>query len=219
MNSCRGRSEIMSFHGFFILMGGLILHGAKDEGSFEAHAPCLKDAFDRAIKVIQLAKAKLGSKALARGKRTQRRILLKNMSHGGHTWRDRSPSSSHKNLNAMKMLPGGDMVQRIVMEKVRGDTTSVGEENKIDASPAIRWRRPCMRVAICLSIDQEKLLREHGDVEAGDRKGRGSDNESRGAHLPKSKALVINEDSGECHNAVKADLPIAKKGTQMQGNG
>ncbi|RRT31637.1 hypothetical protein B296_00054015 [Ensete ventricosum] len=34
----------------------------------------------------------------------------------GHTWRDRSPSSSHKNLNAMEMSPGGDMVQRIVME-------------------------------------------------------------------------------------------------------
>ncbi|RWW10119.1 hypothetical protein GW17_00026356 [Ensete ventricosum] len=33
-----------------------------------------------------------------------------------HTWRNRSPSSSHKNLNAMKMSPGGDMVQRIVIE-------------------------------------------------------------------------------------------------------
>ncbi|RZS08861.1 hypothetical protein BHM03_00039896 [Ensete ventricosum] len=34
----------------------------------------------------------------------------------GHTWKDRSPSLSHKNLNAMKMSPGGDMVQRIVVE-------------------------------------------------------------------------------------------------------
>ncbi|RRT53490.1 hypothetical protein B296_00042672 [Ensete ventricosum] len=34
----------------------------------------------------------------------------------GHTWRDRSPSSSHENLNAMEMSPRGDMVQRIVVE-------------------------------------------------------------------------------------------------------
>ncbi|RZR79747.1 hypothetical protein BHM03_00005553 [Ensete ventricosum] len=34
----------------------------------------------------------------------------------GYTWRDRSPSSSHKNLNAMEISPGGDMVQRIVVE-------------------------------------------------------------------------------------------------------
>ncbi|RZS04001.1 hypothetical protein BHM03_00034263 [Ensete ventricosum] len=31
----------------------------------------------------------------------------------GHTWRDRSPISSYKNLNAMEMSPGGDMVQWI----------------------------------------------------------------------------------------------------------
>ncbi|RWW22084.1 hypothetical protein GW17_00013717 [Ensete ventricosum] len=34
----------------------------------------------------------------------------------GHTWRDRGPSSLHKNLNVMKMSPGGDMEQRIVVE-------------------------------------------------------------------------------------------------------
>ncbi|RWW16471.1 hypothetical protein BHE74_00004267 [Ensete ventricosum] len=38
----------------------LILHGAKDEGSFEAHASYLRDAFDRGTKVTQLAEAKLG---------------------------------------------------------------------------------------------------------------------------------------------------------------
>ncbi|RWW81639.1 hypothetical protein BHE74_00009941 [Ensete ventricosum] len=31
----------------------------------------------------------------------------------GHKWRDRSMSSSHKNLNAMEMLRGGDMVGMI----------------------------------------------------------------------------------------------------------
>ncbi|RWW58253.1 hypothetical protein BHE74_00034910 [Ensete ventricosum] len=35
----------------------------------------------------------------------------------GHTWRDRSPSSSHRNLNAIEMSPGGHMVQRIVVLK------------------------------------------------------------------------------------------------------
>ncbi|RRT35956.1 hypothetical protein B296_00047752, partial [Ensete ventricosum] len=52
------------------------------------------------------------------------------------------------------------------------------------------------------------------------RKGRGSDNESSGAQLPKSKASVRKEvDSKERHSAVEADLPIAKEGMQMQVNG
>ncbi|RRT37740.1 hypothetical protein B296_00035161 [Ensete ventricosum] len=34
----------------------------------------------------------------------------------GHTWRSRSPSSSHENLYAMEMSSRGDMVQRIVVE-------------------------------------------------------------------------------------------------------
>ncbi|RWW67424.1 hypothetical protein BHE74_00025132 [Ensete ventricosum] len=73
-----------------------------------------------------------------------------------------------------------------------------------------------MRVVVCLSIDQGKLLKEHRGVEAGGRKGRGSDKESRGAQLSKSKALVRKKvDSKECHNAVEADLPITKKGMQM----
>ncbi|RWW07639.1 hypothetical protein GW17_00028974 [Ensete ventricosum] len=60
---------------------------------------------------------------------------------------------------------------------------------------------------------------EHKGVEVGGRKGRGSDDESGGAQLPKSKASIRKVDSKECHSAAEADLPIAKKGTQMQGNG
>ncbi|RZS20095.1 hypothetical protein BHM03_00052572, partial [Ensete ventricosum] len=75
-------------------------------------------------------------------------------------------------------------------------------------------------VAVCLSIDQGELLGGHSGVEAGGRKGRGSDDESSGAQLPKSKVSVRKEvDSEEHHNAVEADLPIAKKEMQMQGNG
>ncbi|RZS04692.1 hypothetical protein BHM03_00035073 [Ensete ventricosum] len=74
-------------------------------------------------------------------------------------------------------------------------------------------------IAVYLSNDQGKLLGEHRGVEADGRKGRGSDDESRRAWLPKSKASVRNEmDSEECHSAVEADLPFAKKGMQMQGN-
>ncbi|RZR72797.1 hypothetical protein BHM03_00017139 [Ensete ventricosum] len=77
-----------------------------------------------------------------------------------------------------------------------------------------------MRVAVCLSIDQGGLLGGHSGVEAGCRKGRGSDDESSGAQLPKSKASVRKEvDSEEHHSAAEADLPIAKEGMQMQGNG
>ncbi|RWV85417.1 hypothetical protein GW17_00052794 [Ensete ventricosum] len=54
----------------------------------------------------------------------------------------------------------------------------------------------------------------------GQSRGRGSDDDSSGAQLPKSKASVRNEvDSEEHHRAVEADLPIAKEGMKMQGNG
>ncbi|RWW22672.1 hypothetical protein GW17_00013114 [Ensete ventricosum] len=88
------------------------------------------------------------------------------------------------------------------------------------ADPATRWRRPCMRVTVCLSIDQGELLGGHSGVEASGRKGRGSDDESSGAQLPKSKASVRNEvDSEEHHIAVEANLLIAKEGMHMQVNG
>ncbi|RRT31436.1 hypothetical protein B296_00058786 [Ensete ventricosum] len=91
---------------------------------------------------------------------------------------------------------------------------------RIGASPATRWWRPCMRVAVCLSIDQGELLRGHSGVEVGGRKGQGSDDESSGAQLPKSKTSVRKEvDSEEHHSAIEVDLPIAKEGMQMQGNG
>ncbi|RZR78497.1 hypothetical protein BHM03_00003861 [Ensete ventricosum] len=88
--------------------------------------------------------------------------------------------------------------------------------NRISASSATKWQRPCMRVAVCLSIDQGELLGGHRGVEAGGRKGRGSDG---GLSNPKAIAPVRKEvDSEEHHSATKADLPIAKEGTQMQGN-
>ncbi|RRT34807.1 hypothetical protein B296_00053954 [Ensete ventricosum] len=76
-----------------------------------------------------------------------------------------------------------------------------------------------MRVTVCLSIDQGELLGGHSGVEVGGRKGRGSDDESSGAQLPKSKVTVRKEvDSEEHHNIVEADLPIMKEGMHMQGN-
>ncbi|RWW64652.1 hypothetical protein BHE74_00028093 [Ensete ventricosum] len=65
-------------------------------------------------------------------------------------------------------------------------------------------------------------LREPGKSEdkVDSRKGRGSDDESSGAQLPKSKASVRKEvDSEEHHSAIEADLLIAKEGMKMQGNG
>ncbi|RRT36470.1 hypothetical protein B296_00018010 [Ensete ventricosum] len=50
-------------------------------------------------------------------------------------------------------------------------------------------------------------------VEAGGQKGRGSDDKSSGAQLPKSKESVRKEvDSEEHHSAAEVDLPIAKEG-------
>ncbi|RWW12508.1 hypothetical protein GW17_00023823 [Ensete ventricosum] len=55
------------------------------------------------------------------------------------------------------------------------------------------------------------------NVEAGGRKGRGSDDESGGAQLPKSKASIRKEvDSEERHSAIEADLSITKKRTQCK---
>ncbi|RRT83289.1 hypothetical protein B296_00001343 [Ensete ventricosum] len=65
-----------------------------------------------------------------------------------------------------------------------------------------------------------KLEDKTKGVKAGGRKGRGSNNEPRGAQLSKSKAPVRKDvDSEERYSAIEADLLIAKKGTQMQGNG
>ncbi|RZR75944.1 hypothetical protein BHM03_00000529 [Ensete ventricosum] len=72
--------------------------------------------------------------------------------------------------------------------KVMVPQRRVFHENRIDVSPATGWRRSCMGVTACLSMDQGKLLKEHRGIEAGSRKKRGSDDESRGAQLPKSKA-------------------------------
>ncbi|RWV98491.1 hypothetical protein GW17_00038659 [Ensete ventricosum] len=41
------------------------MYGAKDEGSFEAHAPYLREAFDEGTKATQLAEAKLQSEGLS----------------------------------------------------------------------------------------------------------------------------------------------------------
>ncbi|RRT80225.1 hypothetical protein B296_00008335 [Ensete ventricosum] len=77
-----------------------------------------------------------------------------------------------------------------------------------------------MRVIVSLSIDQGELLGGQSGVEAGGRKGRGSDDESSGAQLPKSKASFRKEvDSEEHHSTAEADLLIVKEGMQMQGNG
>ncbi|RRT58224.1 hypothetical protein B296_00038710 [Ensete ventricosum] len=77
-----------------------------------------------------------------------------------------------------------------------------------------RYDRSDWRVGLlqCLySLKGAKQVRGQGR--------QGSDDKSRGAQLLKSKVSVTKEvDSEECHSAVEADLPIVKKGTQIQGN-
>ena len=43
------------------------MHGAKDEGSFGAHAPYLGEAFDGGTKATQFIEVKLGSEGLSTG--------------------------------------------------------------------------------------------------------------------------------------------------------
>ncbi|RZS04061.1 hypothetical protein BHM03_00034333 [Ensete ventricosum] len=92
-------------------------------------------------------------KALARGKRTQRRVLLKNM-----------PQCCHSDCHEESENP--EVLKQVVQ---RGEDVTTSPE---------------------------------------------------GLSYPKSKASVRKEvDSEECHSAAEADLPIAKKETQMQSNG
>ncbi|RRT52340.1 hypothetical protein B296_00039109 [Ensete ventricosum] len=155
--------------------------------------------------VIQLAEAKLGSGYLSTGQEDAEAGVTQE-------WVDEGEMSREQTKNRRWKRPY-DVLAEATREEV------IVRENRIDVSPIIRWRRPCMRVAVCLSIDQGELLGGHNGIEAGGRKGRGSDDESSGAQLPKSKASVRKEvDSEEYHNAAEADLLITKEGMQMQVN-
>ncbi|RZS27045.1 hypothetical protein BHM03_00060473 [Ensete ventricosum] len=71
-----------------------------------------------------------------------------------------------------------------------------------------------LRCYLYLLKGADKSEDEAEGIEADGRKGRGSDDESGGAQLPKSKASVRKEvDSEERHNATEVDLSIAKKRT------
>ena len=52
------------------------MHGAKDEGSFGAHAPYLGEAFDGGTKATQLAEAKLGLEGLGTGQEGAEAVTL-----------------------------------------------------------------------------------------------------------------------------------------------
>ncbi|RRT45365.1 hypothetical protein B296_00046667 [Ensete ventricosum] len=68
-----------------------------------------------------------------------------------------------------------------------------------------------MRVAVCLSIDQGKLLGGHSGVEAGGQKGEETTTSPEGLSYPKAIASVRMEIGlEECHSAAEADLPMAR---------
>ncbi|RWW42999.1 hypothetical protein BHE74_00051377 [Ensete ventricosum] len=64
-------------------------------------------------------------------------------------------------------------------------------ENKVDMSPTIEWQRPCMGVAVCLSINQGELLEEYKGVEVGSRKRGGTSVESLIPCSHGGRALVV----------------------------
>ncbi|RRT31224.1 hypothetical protein B296_00054459 [Ensete ventricosum] len=57
----KARSELGAMEHQNFLLDMEMIRPAKDEGSFEAYAPYLRDAFDGVTKVIQLTEAKLES--------------------------------------------------------------------------------------------------------------------------------------------------------------
>ncbi|RWW12322.1 hypothetical protein BHE74_00025730 [Ensete ventricosum] len=119
-------------------------------------------------------------KALARGKRTQRRVLLKNM-----------PQCCHSDCHE----ESGDLI--------------------IQTYDRSSWRVGLLQCSHSLKGSQQ--VREQGRVV---QRGEDVTTSPEGLSYPKSKASVRKEvDSEECHSAAEADLPIAKKETQMQSNG
>ncbi|RWW76637.1 hypothetical protein BHE74_00015262 [Ensete ventricosum] len=84
-------------------------------------------------------------------------------------------------------------------------TTKKAKENRMGARPVTRWQRSCMGVTVCLSIDQGELLGEHRGIEAGGRKGRGSDNE----------LLIKIAESGE----LQVDARVPDQGTKYAVHG
>ncbi|RZS20729.1 hypothetical protein BHM03_00053277 [Ensete ventricosum] len=67
------------------------------------------------------------------------------------------------------------------------------------------------------SFKGARQVREQGQVVE---RGEDATTSPEGLIYPKSKVSVRKEvDSEEHHSAAEADLPIAKEGTQMQGNG
>ncbi|RRT61396.1 hypothetical protein B296_00044209 [Ensete ventricosum] len=77
------------------------------------------------------------------------------------------------------------------------------------------WRVGLLQCSHSLKGSQQ--VREQGRVV---QRGEDVTTSPEGLSYPKSKASVRKEvDSEECHSAAEADLPIAKKETQMQSNG
>ncbi|RWW54491.1 hypothetical protein BHE74_00038921 [Ensete ventricosum] len=121
--------------------------------------------------------------------RGRSQIASTNESHGGDLiiqrydrsgWRVGLLQCSHPFKGARQVRGQGRVSERCYQG---------AKENRIGASPTTRWRRPYMRVAVYLSIDHGELLGGRSGVEAGGRKGRGSDDESGGAQLPKSNSV------------------------------
>ncbi|RWW36039.1 hypothetical protein BHE74_00058961 [Ensete ventricosum] len=166
--------------------------------------------------VIQLAEAKLGSGYLSTGQEdaeagtleeyATRRVFVcalelaldESLSHqhmGAVYHRGRSPNESLGRQHMGAVYHRGSSQIASTSESHGGDLIIV--------SPTSQRTKP-------------KLLGGHSGVKAGGRKGRGSDDESSGAQLPKSKASVRKEvDSEEHDSAAEADLPIAKEGMHM----
>ncbi|RZR84292.1 hypothetical protein BHM03_00011076 [Ensete ventricosum] len=144
----------------------------------------------------------LGSEGLSTGQEDTKAGTLEEYAHYCH-------SSCHEESGAQRRLcscgieahdPDSDA---LIIAKSGDFESMIGAAKELDCSGA----HICLR-----ELDKSEDKAE--GVEASSRKGRGSDAESRGAQLPKSKASVRKEvDSEECYSAVEADLPIVKKGT------
>ncbi|RRT46067.1 hypothetical protein B296_00034935 [Ensete ventricosum] len=110
----------------------------RDEGSFKAHAPYLREAFDGGIKVAQLAEAKLGSESLGTGQEDAKAVTLEEYATVLPFELSRRKCGSWWNNSRLYNTRGRCPAMDLIMQ--RGMIRAIGELNC--SRPHIRLREP-----------------------------------------------------------------------------
>ncbi|RWW66917.1 hypothetical protein BHE74_00025681 [Ensete ventricosum] len=166
-------------------------------------------------------------------KKSESEFIVREFVYNGDVTRRRHGAADYGGIvcgNATQAIMSREGQDHTKRSQIANTSESYGGDLIIQRYDQSSWRVGLLQCSHSLKgarqvrgqgrISERELLGGHSGVEAGGRKGRGSDDESNEAQLPKSKASVRKEvDSEEHHSVAEADLPIAKEAMNMQGNG